>query len=67
MLIRAQPPEARLAEAIGSDTKGKISPLIYAVGIPVALVAPWISFVLYAVVALIWIVPDQRIERTIAR
>ena len=67
VLIRAQPPEARLAEAIGSDTKGKISPLIYAVGIPVALVAPWISFVLYAVVALIWIVPDQRIERTIAR
>ena len=67
VLIRVQPPEARLAEAIGSDTKGKISPLIYAVGIPVALVAPWISFVLYAVVALIWIVPDQRIERTIAR
>ena len=67
VLIRVQPPEAKLAEAIGSDTKGKISPLIYAVGIPIALVAPWVSFVLYAVVALIWIVPDQRIERTIAR
>ena len=66
-LIRVQPPEARLAEAIGSDTKGRISPLIYAIGIPVALVAPWVSFALYAVVALLWIVPDQRIERTIAR
>ena len=67
VLIRAQPPEAPLAAAIGNDTKGKVSPLIYAIGIPVAFVAPWVSFALYTIVALIWIVPDQRIERTIAR
>ena len=67
VLIRTQPPESRLAEAIGSDMKGKISPIIYAVSIPIALVAPWVAFVLYAAVAAIWIVPDQRIERTIAR
>ena len=67
VLIRTQPPETRLAEAIGNDAKGKISPVIYAIGIPVAFVAPWISFVLFAAVALLWIVPDPRIERTIAR
>ncbi len=66
VLIRTQPSEARLAEAIGSDTKGKVSPLIYALGIPIAFVAPWLSFVMYAAVALLWIVPDRRIERTIA-
>jgi uncharacterized membrane protein len=67
VLIRTQPPETRLAEAIGNDAKGKISPIVYAIGIPVAFVAPWISFVMFAAVALLWIVPDQRIERTIAR
>ena len=67
VLIRTQPPEARLAEAIGSDTKGKISPVIYALGIPIALVAPWLSFAMYAAVAVLWIVPDRRIERTIGR
>jgi uncharacterized membrane protein len=67
VLIRTQPPETRLAEAIGNDMKGKISPVIYALGIPIAFVAPWISFLMFAAVALLWIVPDQRIERTIAR
>jgi len=67
VLIRTQPRETRLAEAIGNDAKGKISPIVYAIGIPVAFVAPWISFVMFAAVALLWIVPDQRIERTIAR
>jgi len=67
VLIRTQPPETRLAEAIGNDAKGKISPIVYAIGIPVAFVAPWVSFVMFAAVALLWIVPDQRIERTIAR
>jgi uncharacterized membrane protein len=66
-LLRIQPTEARLAEAIGSDRKGRISPLFYVLGIAVAFVAPWISFALYTAVGLIWVVPDQRIERTIAR
>ena len=52
VLLRIQPAEGRLAEAIG---------------IVVAFVAPWVSFAMYTVVALIWVVPDQRIERTIAR
>jgi uncharacterized membrane protein len=66
-LLRIQPAESRLAEAIGSATKGKISPLFYVLGIPVAFVAPWISFALYTAVALLWVVPDRRIERTMAR
>jgi uncharacterized membrane protein len=66
-LLRIQPTEARLAEAIGSDRKGRTSPLFYVLGIAVAFVAPWISFALYTAVGLIWVVPDQRIERTIAR
>ena len=67
VLIRTQPPESRLAEAMGTDTKGKLSPVIYAISIPIALVAPWVAFVLYAAVAAVWIVPDQRIERVVAR
>ncbi len=52
-----------LKRAIGSDWKGKLSPLIYLVAIFVAHWQPWLAFVLYGVVALIWIVPDPRIAR----
>ena len=52
-----------LAKAIGRDLKGKLSPLLYLSGIVLAFSNPWISEALYAVVALIWIVPDQRIAR----
>jgi uncharacterized membrane protein len=65
-LIRCQPEGTHLARAIGSDTKGKVSPILYAVAIPIAFVAPWVSFGLYVLVAVIWFVPDRRIERTIA-
>jgi uncharacterized membrane protein len=52
-----------LASAIGSDVKGKVSPILYALGIGVAFVRPWISELLFATVAAMWIVPDRRIER----
>ncbi len=65
-LIRIQPEDSPLAEAIGEDVKGKVSPVLYAVAIPIALVAPWVSFGIYVLVALIWIVPDARIERRLA-
>ena len=71
LLVRAllpiQPEGTRLAEAIGDDWKGKFSPLIYAVSIPIALVAPAVAFAMYVVVAVIWVVPDTRIERTLNR
>ena len=70
-LVRCQPADTHLAQAIGNDTKGKISPLIYAIAVPIALLpvplAPFVAFAMYVLVALIWVVPDVRIERTIAR
>jgi len=54
-----------LATAIGRDSKGKISLLIYALAIPLAFVKPWLSCALYILVAIIWIIPDRRIEKTL--
>jgi uncharacterized membrane protein len=54
-----------LAEAVGRDWKGKLSPIFYLVAIPLAFVSPWISNALYALVALLWLVPDRRIERAL--
>lgn len=65
-LIAREGRDSVLAQAVGSDRKGKISPLLYAVAIPIALVAPWVSFGIYVLVAMIWFVPDLRIERRIA-
>jgi uncharacterized membrane protein len=56
-----------LASAIGRDWKGKLSPLIYVVAALLAYVNPIIANLLYAVVALIWLVPDRRIERALRR
>jgi len=67
MLLPIQPEGTRLAEAIGDDWKGRLSPLIYAIAIPIALVAPLLAFAMYVSVALIWVVPDTRIERPLGR
>ena len=56
-----------LGRAVGSDFKGKFSPVLYACAIPLAFVHPWISCGLYLAVALIWLVPDARIERALAQ
>jgi uncharacterized membrane protein len=56
-----------LAQAIGQDNKGKVSVLLLLVGIAVAFLEPWIAIALYVVVAIIWIVPDRRIENAIAQ
>jgi len=56
-----------LAAAVGSDWKGRVSLLTYAVAIPLALLRPWIAGVLYAFGALLWLVPDRRIERQVSR
>jgi uncharacterized membrane protein len=55
-----------LAEALGNDVKGRLSPVMYALAIPIAFLAPLVSFGIYVFVAAIWIVPDPRIERRIA-
>ena len=54
-----------LAVALGSDLKGKLSLAIYAAAVPLAFFNPWISITLYIFVALMWLVPDRRIESTV--
>jgi uncharacterized membrane protein len=56
----------RLREAVGRDLKGKLSPVIYVAGILLAFVEPWIGVVPFVVVALMWLVPDRRVERYLA-
>ena len=56
---------SKLSIAVGKDFKGQLSTAIYAVGIPLALVRWWLGFSLYVLVAIIWLVPDRRIERTL--
>ena len=56
-----------LAIALGADFKGKISMVIYLVAIPLAFVKSWLACALYVLVAVMWLVPDRRIEKTIAR
>ena len=65
VIIAAQGEDSTLAAALGSDTKGKISPAIYLVAIPLAFVNRWVSVALYIVVSLMWLVPDRRIESRI--
>ena len=62
MLIKTGALEARSAEAIGADRKGKISVLLYVAGIGLGLVAPLAATGIYALVALMWLAPDRRIE-----
>jgi uncharacterized membrane protein len=64
-ITRSQGMESTLARALGSDIKGRISPLFYVGAILLALVNPWISVALYTLVALIWLIPDRRIEHAI--
>ena len=66
-IIITQGPKSVLAAAVGKDWKGKISPILYALAIPLAFVSPWISNGLYVLVALIWFVPDRRIERVVVK
>ena len=66
-IIRRQGPESALAQAIGRDRKGKLSPLLYALGILFAFVDSRIAGALYLLVALLWLVPDRRIERVVRR
>jgi uncharacterized membrane protein len=55
--------DSALSRAVGSDVKGKISPVLYAIGIGVSLLWPWAAGCIYVFVALMWLVPDRRIAR----
>ena len=64
-IIVCNGPHSKLARAVGSDLKGKISLSLYLLAIPLAYVRPWIAIALYVVVAMIWFIPDRRIESII--
>ena len=66
-IIAEQGPGSKLAAALGRDLKGKVSPILYLAGIGLAYVSRWTSLGLYILVALIWLVPDRRIETSLDR
>jgi uncharacterized membrane protein len=66
-LVRAQGPSSRLASAMGRDLKGKVSLVLYAAGIALTFVDPRLGLALYVVVAILWVLPDRRVERELAR
>jgi TMEM175 potassium channel family protein len=62
VIIAVNGPDSRLAVALGADRKGKLSIALYLLSVPLAFVRPWMAIALYVAVALIWLVPDRRIE-----
>jgi len=66
-IIAAQRPHSKLAAAIHGDIKGKLSLLGYVAAIPLAFVVPWLAGAIYVTTALIWLVPDPRIEAVLAQ
>jgi uncharacterized membrane protein len=66
-ILRAEGPDSLLRTAVGSDWKGKLSPILYLIAIPAAFVHEAIAGALYVAVALIWLIPDRRIERVLSR
>ena len=65
LIIAAQGPGSLLERAVGADWKGKVSPLLYLIGIAAAFRWPWLAQILYVLVALLWFVPDRRIENAL--
>jgi uncharacterized membrane protein len=66
LIIASQGPDSVLKKAVGDDWKGKLSPVLCTIAIPMAFWSRWISLGLYVLVALIWLVPDRRIEHALA-
>jgi uncharacterized membrane protein len=66
-IIRAQGQDSILKKAVGRDLKGKLSPLLYILAIIATLVSTWIAEAIYVAVAMIWLIPDRRIENVLSR
>jgi uncharacterized membrane protein len=65
-IFRAEGDDGLLRQAVGRDWKGKLSPVVYLAGIAAAFVSTWLAVALYAAVAVIWLVPDRRMETFVA-
>jgi uncharacterized membrane protein len=66
-IIRSQGPDSLLKKAVGRDWKGKLSPVLYIAAIVATWFSPWISEGIFVAAALIWLIPDRRIERALPR
>ena len=64
-IIKSQGPGSLLKRAVGGDWKGYLSPVLYVTGIAVAVPMPWLAMAVYTTVAIVWLVPDRRIERVL--
>jgi uncharacterized membrane protein len=64
-ILAKEGPRSLLAAAVGRDVKGKVSPILYMIAIPLAFVRAWMAGAIYVLVAIMWLVPDRRIERVI--
>ena len=62
-IIKSQGKDSILKNAVGKDLKGKLSPMFYIIGIAMAWISVWFSGAMFVLVAIIWLVPDKRIER----
>ncbi len=67
LIIAMQGPQSLLRRAVGHDWKGKLSPVLYACGIALSFWKPWVSQALYLLVALLWFIPDRRIEHVLEK
>jgi uncharacterized membrane protein len=65
-IVRADGRQSAVATALGSDLKGRASLVLYAAGIGLAFVSPWISYAIYAAVSIIWFIPDRRMVRQLS-
>jgi uncharacterized membrane protein len=65
VLILEEGTDSALAKALGKDFKGKVSAVFYAVAIPLSFVSAWLACALYVMVAIMWLIPDRRIERAL--
>ena len=66
LIIASQGEDSLLKKAVGSDWKGKLSPVLYVAAIPASFWWHWVAQIIYVLVALIWLIPDRRIERMLA-
>jgi len=66
-IITSQGSDSLLAAAVGPDRKGKLSPILYLIAIPLSFASPWVAIAIYVFVALLWLVPDRRIERVLVQ
>jgi hypothetical protein len=67
VIVRAQGPDSLLGQALGRDLKGKASPFVYLAGVCLSFVSTAAADAIYAGVALLWLIPDRRIEGLLAR